>query len=62
MRRVRSMVIHIDKPLLNKKTPEENIAIIDRWMADTADKINAYVEVTERKLNECENQRAKGYK
>ena len=34
------MDIRIDKPMLNKDTPEENMAIVDRWIADTADKLN----------------------
>ncbi len=34
------MDIHIERPTLNASSPEENIAIIDTWIADTADKLN----------------------
>jgi len=38
------MDVHIDKPILNRKTPEENIALLDRWVSDTADKLNFFIE------------------
>lgn len=44
------MDIRIDRPILDKETPEENIAIVDRWIADTADKLNYYIEQLERTL------------
>lgn len=34
----------IERPILNKSTPEENIALIDTWIADTADKLNYLIE------------------
>ncbi len=34
------MDIHIERPTLNASTTEENIALIDTWIADTADKLN----------------------
>lgn len=34
------MDIRIDKPILNRKTPEENIALLDKWVSETADKLN----------------------
>lgn len=34
------MDIHIERPTLNRKTEKENIAVIDRWIADTSDKLN----------------------
>lgn len=34
------MDIRIDRPILDRKNPEENIAIIDKWIAETADKLN----------------------
>ncbi len=34
------MDIHIERPSLNAATPEENIALIDTWIADTSDKLN----------------------
>lgn len=37
------MNIRIDKPILNRPTPEENIALVDKWIADTADKLNIFI-------------------
>ena len=37
------MNIRIEKPVLNRPTPEQNLAIVDRWIADTADKLNAFI-------------------
>lgn len=34
------MDIHIERPTLNAATTEENIATVDTWIADTADKLN----------------------
>lgn len=34
------MDIHIERPTLNASTTEENIALVDTWIADTADKLN----------------------
>ncbi len=34
------MDLHIAKPKLNRPTPEENMALVDTWIADTADKLN----------------------
>lgn len=34
------MDIHIERPTLNAPTAEQNIATIDTWIADTADKLN----------------------
>lgn len=45
------MAIRILKPILGRIKPEENMAIVDRWIADSADKINlliARVEQLER--------------
>ena len=44
------MNIRIERPVLNRKTPEENIALIDRWIADTADKLNQYIEQLNREM------------
>lgn len=44
------MNIHIDKPVLNKPTTEENMIVVDRWIADTAKKLNLFIEATNRKL------------
>lgn len=34
------MNFHIERPELNAQTNEENIAKVDTWIADTADKLN----------------------
>lgn len=34
------MNFHIERPELNGRSNEENIAKIDTWIADTADKLN----------------------
>lgn len=34
------MDLHIERPELNAPTAEENIAAVDTWIADTADKLN----------------------
>lgn len=34
------MDLHIERPELNGQTNEENIAKVDTWIADTADKLN----------------------
>ena len=38
----------IDKPKLNRNTPEENMALVDRWISDTADKLNILLREVER--------------
>lgn len=38
----------IDKPMLDRKTPEENLAIVDKWIADTADKLNYLIMQLEK--------------
>ncbi len=37
------MDLHIEKPKLNRPTPEENMALVDKWIADTADKLNVLI-------------------
>ncbi len=46
------MNIRIERPTLNRKTPEENIALVDRWIADTSDKLNMFISDINRKLEE----------
>lgn len=46
------MNIRIERPTLNRKTPEENIALVDRWIADTSDKLNIFISDINRKLEE----------
>lgn len=37
------MDTHIERPVLNKRTPEGNIAVVDTWIADTSDKLNILI-------------------
>ena len=37
------MDIIIDRPTLNKDTSRRNLAVVDTWIADTADKLNAFL-------------------
>ena len=36
------MDISIERPTLNKDTSRRNLAVVDSWIADTADKLNAF--------------------
>lgn len=45
-----SMVI--DKPKLNKPTPEENIALLDKWVSETADKLNIFITQIEKERSD----------
>ena len=53
------MNIRIDRPPLNRPTPEENLAVVDKWIADTADKLNMFIENINREMegvkDACEN-------
>lgn len=53
------MNIRIEKPTLNRPTPEQNLALVDRWIADTADKLNVFIETINREVegvkDACEN-------
>lgn len=42
----------IDKPILNKPTPEENIALLDKWVSDTADKLNIFIATMEKERSD----------
>ena len=46
------MNIKIERPSLNRPTPEENIAIVDRWIADTCDKLNMFISQTNKEIEE----------
>lgn len=53
------MDIHIDKPKLNRSTSEENIAILDKWISETADKMNAFIlQVNRERSNNGNNKTA----
>lgn len=36
------MDIIIERPTLNKDTSRRNLAVVDSWIADTADKLNVF--------------------
>lgn len=44
--------VRIEKPKLDRKTPEENIALVDKWISDTADKLNYVVQQLLRERND----------
>ena len=46
------MNIRIERPTLHRPTVEQNMAIVDRWIAETADKLNAYISATNRTIEE----------
>lgn len=48
---VKRMDINIDRPILNKDTVEENMAVVDSWIADTADKLNYLIEQLNKERN-----------
>ena len=46
------MNIRIERPTLNRPTAEENIALVDRWIEDTSDKLNAFISNINKQLEE----------
>ena len=54
------MNIRIERPVLNRPTIEENMAIVDRWIAETADKLNAYISVTNKTIQELKEREDAG--
>lgn len=38
----------ITRPILDADSPEENIARVDTWIAETADKLNYIIDQIER--------------
>lgn len=56
------MNIRIERPTLNRPTPQENLVLVDRWISDTTDKLNAFIENINREMGEirdaCENSNA----
>lgn len=49
------MDLHIERPELNAKTAEENIATVDTWIADTSDKLNIALTTLNNKVNSVNN-------
>lgn len=49
------MDIRIDKPILNRATPEENLALVDKWISDTSDKLNYIITQLNRERSENEH-------
>lgn len=45
-------MINIDKPILNGKTPDENLAIVERWIHKTADTLNVYLSGIEKEIRD----------
>lgn len=45
------MHIHIDRPTLNRASAEENLALVDKWIADTSDKLNMFISSVNRGLD-----------
>ena len=54
------MFIKIERVPLNRKTPEENLALVDKWMADTADKLNLFISDTNKKIEELKEREDAG--
>ena len=54
------MVTRIERPSLNRRTSEENIALVDRWIADTADKLNVFISETNRMIEELKEKEDAG--
>ena len=54
------MNIRIERPTLNRPTEKENIAIIDRWIAETADRLNAYISTTNKIIEELKEREDAG--
>ncbi|MBR3635914.1 MAG: hypothetical protein IKN47_06935 [Lachnospiraceae bacterium] len=49
------MNIRIERPTLNRATPEENLAIVDKWIADTSDKLNMFISQVNRDMEGVRN-------
>lgn len=44
--------IHIERPVLNEKTPEANLAKVDTWISQTSDVLNFWIEKVEKEVAE----------
>ena len=54
------MNIRIERPTLNRPTQQENMALVDRWIADTSDKLNQYISYTNRVIEELKEREDAG--
>ena len=54
------MNIRIERPNLNRPSAEENIALLDRWVADTADKLNNFISQVNKDINELKEREDAG--
>lgn len=56
------MNIRIERPTLNRPTEAENIALVDKWIADTADKLNMFISSVNKEMegvkDACKNSNA----
>ncbi len=55
------MDTHIERPTLNATTVEENLAKVDTWIADTADKLNVVLKADNSKSTSTSKSSASGY-
>lgn len=55
------MDTHIERPTLNAATTEENIATIDTWIADTADKLNVALKASTTTTETTKTSTTKGF-
>ncbi|WP_165443996.1 hypothetical protein [Lachnoclostridium sp. Marseille-P6806] len=49
------MNIIFEKPILNKPTPEQNIALLDTWAAETTDKLNYVLHMLKAEEKNSDN-------
>ena len=43
--------IVFDRPVLDRKTPDENIKLIDTWASDVTDKLNYLVKQVQKEID-----------
>lgn len=55
------MDTHIERPTLNAATVEENMAKVDTWIADTADKLNVALKTSKTQSTSTSKSGTSGY-